>query len=165
MSNFEGLYLGDITIGSSTLVLSGAELNTFKSSGGDVTAAEIQYRVYEQGQTPGAFNAVGINFTANATFNDAASNTYSNTGDQKWASIVSTPNLLSGITEPLIPTVYEVEVYLRAFTNEGDRFSNAGGSNYTASFNVIPEPSSIVMLSLTGLAAGGLALLKRRKRA
>lgn len=29
---------------------------------------------------------------------------------------------------------------------------------------VVPEPSSIVMLGLTGLAAGGLALFKRRKR-
>jgi hypothetical protein len=165
VTDFNGLNLGSFDIiGTDTLQISAFELETFKNGGGDVTGAELQYRVYEQATSPGSFNVVGGGFLANSTFTAANGDSVTGAGDQKWGvnPTATLGDLLAGTT---VGKTYNVEVFTRAFTNEGDRFANNGGSNYIASFTVIPEPSSIIMLGLTGLAAGGIALLKRRKRA
>ena len=169
LTAFEGLDLGtfNVTEGD-TLVLSGGEVLTFKNAGaGDnVTGAEIQYRINRVTAPSdiGSFSAIGINFTANASFNDAAGNNFSGGGDQKWANISSTADLLSGLDVGTVasPIEYEVEVYFRAFTSLGDRFSSDSGNNYTATFTLVPEPSAFALLA--GLFGLGFVAMNRRIR-
>jgi len=152
LTAFNGLNLGSFYVGDIAQI-AGGELLTFKNGGGDVTGAELQWRV----NPGGSFAAVNLGFTANATFNDAAGNTFSTSGDQKWAQIASTPNFLSGLT----PGSYTLEVFFRAFTNEGDRYSNNGGSNFIADFEVlaVPEPSTILLLAV----GAGIVYRSRRR--
>jgi hypothetical protein len=166
LTNFDGLNLGtfNVDIGDS-LVLSGGEVLTFKNGGSDVSAASIEWRVNRVTPTAstGSFAAVNIGFSENATFADAASNSFGGTGDQKWASIASTPNVLAGLTAGTIanPIEYELEVFFKSTTTDGDQFSNNGGDNFTATFTVVPEPSSYALLA--GMLGLTFVALKRRR--
>lgn len=90
-------------------------------------------------------------FGANATNVDLGGNTFSGSGDQEWKGGFSSIDLLSLATAGAGD--YNLEVFLRANTNEGDRFINNGGVNYVATF-AIPEPSKslFVLIGLLGLA-------------
>jgi hypothetical protein len=159
IQDFQGANLGTFDYTTDTLQISAFQLQTFKSGSGDVTGAQLQYRVYEIGDTPGSFNVVGGGFLANATFSSAAGNSASGTGDQNWGlNPGSYANLLSGISTN---GNYAVEVFYRATTNEGDRFSNNGGANYIANFTVVPEPTTG---ALFGIGALTLGVLFRRRR-
>ncbi|MDX6767473.1 MAG: PEP-CTERM sorting domain-containing protein [Candidatus Methylacidiphilales bacterium] len=160
IQDFQGANLGTFDYTLDTLQISAFQVQTFKSGAGDVTGIQLQYRVYRQGNTPGSFNLVNGGFLANASFASAAGNTASGGGDQNWGvnPTATLGNLLSGISTN---GLYNVEVFYRATTNEGDRFSNNGGSNYIASFTVIPEPSTYALLAL-GMA--GLAWLRRSSK-
>lgn len=152
---FEGADLGIFSL-SDNLEITNASLMTFKNGGGNVTGAQMQYRVYEVGETPGAFTTISLNFGSNAPSTDLGGVNFSGGGDQEWRGLAGGPiDLLGGITGN---GDYEVEIFYRAFTNEGDRFSNAGGNNFTAQFTVVPEPAMAVLGSL------GLLLILRRKK-
>ena len=144
------------------LLLTGAELLTYKNGGSDVTQGHIFYNVHDQGVGPGSFTDVTVNWTSNAPFNDAANNFFNNSGDQKWSGISSTPDLLTGLGAGS----YEVEVYLMINSSEGDIYDSHGGANYVATFTVsspaaIPEPAAC-LLALFG-ALTWLALGRRRR--
>ena len=152
---FNGADLGIFSL-SDNLEMTNASLMTFKNGGGNVTGAEMQYRVYEVGDTPGAFTTIGLNFGSNAPSTDLGGNNFGGSGDQEWRGLVGgSIDLLNGITTN---GDYEVEIFYRAFTNEGDRFSNNGGANFKAGFTVVPEPA-VALLGGIGL----LILLCRRK--
>ena len=103
---FDGKWLGDYTIGD-TMNLSGAEFLTWKNGGGDVTGAKIHFSIYESTAAPVTWNTTDINFSNNAPFNDAAGNPFSNFGDQKWAAITATPDILYGVGNGL----YDLAIY------------------------------------------------------
>jgi hypothetical protein len=132
LTGFDGHNLGSFTAGS-TATISGGELLTFKNGGGDVTAAEIRWRITGQGET-----IVGLGWTANATFNAADGESYSTAGDQKWAEMVGPHNFLAGLTAGN----YTLEVWFLASTNEGDRWDTNLGSNFVASFTVTSAGSN-----------------------
>lgn len=154
--SFQGADFGTFEL-SDTLSLSNASLMTFKNGGGDVTGAEIQWRVYETSGTPGSFQTIALNFGSDAPSTDLGGNSFSGGGDQEWRGLSSGSVDLLGATSG--NGDYTLEIFYRAATNEGDRFSNNGGSNYTATFTVVPEPSSAALLGL-----GGLALILRRRK-
>ena len=152
LESFDGKWLGDYTIGDA-LTLSGAELLTWKNGGGDVTGAKIHFSIYESTAAPVTWNTTDINFSNNAPFNDAAGNAFSNFGDQKWANIAATPDILYGVGDGL----YDLAIFLEATTNEGNVFDNNGGANYVAQFRVgsappppnpaaSPEPSALLIV-------------------
>ena len=152
LESFHGKWLGDYTIGDA-LTLSGAELLTWKNGGGDVTGAKIHFSIYESTAAPVTWNTTDINFSNNAPFNDAAGNAFSNFGDQKWANIAATPDILYGVGDGL----YDLAIFLEATTNEGNVFDNNGGANYVAQFRVgsappppnpaaSPEPSALLIV-------------------
>lgn len=143
--DFQGANFGtfNTTVGN-TLVLNGGEIKTFKNGSSDVTAGKFDYRIYLVGATPGSFNELNLGFNSNL----------GPPGDQKWDNTGANVNLLSGLSNGN----YTLEVFAKALTNEGDRFSNNGGANFIANFSVVPEPTSAAL----GLL--GSALLLRRRR-
>lgn len=154
--NYQSTVLGSFTPGVDTLQIANASGLTFKSGGGDVFGVILNYRVYKTGDTPGSFLTQSLAFGANATSVDLGGNTFSGSGDQEWRGGFSPIDLLSLATAGA--GNYNVEVFLRANTNEGDRFINNGGSNYVATF-AIPEPSKSLFVLI-----GFLGLVTRRRR-
>jgi hypothetical protein len=151
LTAFNGFNLGNFTVGS-TAQIAGGEGLTFKNGGSDVYGVMLDWRV-----DGNAFQEIALNFTANAPFNDAAGNSFTGSGDQKWANIASTPNFLSGLGVG----AHTLEVYLRGYGNGADFYANNGGANYTANFNVtaaVPEPGTLF------LWVGGLGILIAARR-
>ncbi len=157
--DFNGLDFGDVATNFTSLSITNASGLTYKNigNGDNVTGVELQYRVYKVGNTPGAFSTMALNFGANATATDLGGNTFSGSGDQEWRGLSGgNINLLSLANSG--DGDYQVEVFLRAFTNLGDQFSNNGGSNFIAVFSV-PEPSRAMFLALGMM----MPLLRRRR--
>lgn len=153
VASIQGANFGTFNV-TDTLNLAQSQINTFKNSGGDVTGGQMQYRVYLTSGTPGAFNTVTYNFQSNATFTNLAGSSVTGGGDQAWGntSSINLMALTSGNGN------YTLEVFFKATTNEGDRFSNNGGSNFKANFTVVPEPSAALLGGI-----GALMLLRRRR--
>ncbi|MEI6083959.1 MAG: PEP-CTERM sorting domain-containing protein [Verrucomicrobiota bacterium] len=132
-----------------TLVISGGEVDIFKNGTDNVTGANLNWRLII-GTTTGAFTKVTLGFTLNEPFNNAAGDAAAVGGsfDQKWAQIATTTNLLVG----LLPGTYKLDIYFDSpfvFTGgSGTNYSNNGGANYQASFVVVPEPSTFLLVSL-----------------
>lgn len=160
-SGLNGTDLGDFAT-SGTLTIDNAAVFTWKNSGGDVTGADFNYRVYPTGGTPGAFIPVGLGFGADATFT-AYGVTGSGSGDQLWGGDGSVGAANFGTPIDLIaaagatPGDYTVEWYFIAYTNEGDRY-NSNSPDWNATFTIVPETSSALLGAL-----GALALLRRRR--
>lgn len=145
--SFDGTMLGTVT----SLVLNGGEVKTFKNSGGNVTGAEINYQVFAgnlgDAGAPGGFTAINLPFDSNiggTPFNE----------DQKWDETGAGVDLLAGLP----PGDYVLQVWWRAFTNEGDRFDTNAPIDYQASFTVAP-PATVPTLGQWGLIIFGLVLL------
>lgn len=152
------LSIADLNLGDS-LTISAAEVLTFKDGSSDVTGAELNYRVYASGSTAGSFTAVSIGWSSNRPFTDLLGNNYggSGGGDQSWGNISSTPDIAAGLSAGS----YVLEVFWKVTSSDGDHHVNNNGNNYTASFSVVPEPSTFALLAgLAGLAA---IALRRRK--
>lgn len=147
---------GNFTPGVDTLDISNASGLTFKGGTGDVTGVQLNYRVYKVGDTPGAFQTASLGFGNNAPNTDLSGNSFTGSGDQEWRGLTGDIDLLSLATAGA--GTYSIEVFLRAFTNEGDRFINNTGSNYIATFS-IPEPSRALLCLL-----GGFGFFLRRRR-
>jgi hypothetical protein len=151
-TGFNGLNLGTFNPGAGdTLTFIGGEALTFKNglatdlTGNDVTSATINYEVDGSG-----FTGFGLAFNENLA----------NPGDQRWASTTGAVNLLSGLSAgPHTLT------FFASGTNNSDPplgiFDSNGGANYTASFTVVPEPATILLVGPTMLA--GLFYIRRRR--
>ncbi|MCA9238776.1 MAG: hypothetical protein KDA37_01185 [Planctomycetales bacterium] len=161
--DFQGVDLGDFNPISMSLTLDGAQANTFKNGSGDVTGADLFYTVYPTGGPQGSFTQVSLSFAANSPYTDAGGVSIGGGGDQKWETTNANIDLLAS----LAPGDYNLEVYIRASTNEGDRYHNAGGANYIGSFSIssIPELSSFVGMGLVSAVFGGMSLRRRQRRA
>lgn len=150
--DFQGANLGTFNPGAgNTLVLNGGEVNTFKNGSSDVTAAFTNYNVHLSINPAGTFTAI------NLPFNSEFPVFGSNTGDQKWQRT----DLGTDLLPTLAPGTYSLEVFSSASTNEGDRFASNGGSNFTATFTVVPEPSASTLATTVGALALGLLVWPR----
>lgn len=164
IQNFGAANLGTIDLNTGSLTISGFQVQTWKNTGagGDVTGANLQYRVYQQSTTPGSFNTISAGFIANAPFTAAQGSSATGGGDQNWG--LNPPgtyaNLLGGLT---LNAVYNVEIYFEAFTTAGTQFSNNGGANYIATFTAVPEPSTYALLAMSAAAFGGYVIRRRRR--
>jgi len=154
-ANIQGADFGTFSVGD-TLLLGNAQVDTFKNigAGDNVTGAELQYRVYPTLGTPGAFQIHNFSFQSNATYTDLGGMSISGSGDQAWGNTndIDLLALTSGNGN------YTLEVFFKAFTNLGDRFSSNSGNNFKATFTVIPEPSAALLGVL-----GALSLMRRRR--
>lgn len=144
--DFGGAFLGAFnpTLGDS-LIINGAEFNTFQDGGDDVSLVNLNYRIFS-GAAPG-FSNFSVDFVSQA-------------GNNKfWQSTTESINALSG----LLNGTYTFEVYGDATTTPGTRFFNNGGANFVATFTVVPEPSTLTLLA--GPAILGALFYARRRRA
>lgn len=142
LSNFHGNDFGDFVVGTNSLTFTHAEGLTFKNSGGDVTGVQFNYAVTPFFTLP-TFTEENVGFTANATFTDIAGLSFSGFGDQRWAdsSGFAPIDILSGLSNG----DYQLHVYMKLTSNEGDHFHSNSGFNYVANFSVVPEPTSLLM--------------------
>lgn len=154
----DGAFIGNFTV-ADNLSISSASGLTFKNSGAgeDVFGVTMSYQVYPTLAGPSAFTAAPLNFGSNAPSTDLGGNSFTGSGDQEWAGLSGGSIDLMALTSG--PGDYSIEVFYTASTNQGDRFSNNGGSNYIATFTVIPEPSATVLL----LGASFGMVLRRRR--
>ena len=146
----ENLGTYDITQGA-TLLFNGGELDTYKSGGANVNGAQIFYSL-NGGSTFSSADQLAFN----------QDNVNGSTGDQRWYSDGEAVNLLNGLSDG----TYTLQVYLDATTDaNGTLYANNNSSptNYTATFTVIPEPSTIMMLLSSGLF-GSFYLISRRRK-
>ena len=129
LSAFNGANLGAFTSTTQTLEISAWDIKTWKTSGGDVTAAKLFYRIYKQGATPGSFIDGGGGWLENID----------GSGNQKWGeSELSDVNNIEIDISGLDPgATYYLAVFIRiSGTGEpnGDKDDNNSGSYYIASF-------------------------------
>jgi hypothetical protein len=165
---FNGANFGNITIGSSTLILSQFETLTFQNSGHSTFEFALAYRV-RLASAPQSTNPADYAFVAMGNGVSIGG------GDEKAEVTGATINLLAGISTPTYPTTqtYAVDIIHKAGAWEGgsnfERLANVNNTNpggtswagtdaFTATFTVVPEPGSAVI----GLL--GAALLLRRRR-
>ena len=170
--NFSGANLGTfnilstaVTIGGNTysagglLQLKGAELKTDVTGGGDYQNSNnfgrMFYAVTAAGVSPSSFTTLNMSLTSEAWPN------------YTWANTATSVNLLQG----LAVGSYQLAVYFETngsyWVNgtgpgTGQQFyavnpDNNGGANYVASFNVVPEPSTGVLM---GLGFAGLVTVR-----
>lgn len=141
---FNGANLGIFTVGGE-LYLTGQQ-KSFKNNGTDVSAHTLFWSL-DGGTTS---SPLAYNFQ-----NDLGG------GNQRWGAD-NTGSLTSNIINGLTPGNYVLSVWSTITTNGTDAattiFNNNGGTNYNATFTVIPEPAS----SVFGLI-GTLLLLRRRR--
>lgn len=152
-ANFQGANLGTFNL-ADILIITQSQVDTFKNigAGDNVTGAELNYRVFQTAGLPGSFITQTYGFQANAPYTDIGGQNVTGSGDQSWGNTTDI-NLNPGVAGN-----YTVEVFFKANTNLGDRFSNNGGNNFKATFTVIPEPASAIF----GLL-GTVMLLRRRR--
>jgi hypothetical protein len=67
------------------------------------------------------------------------------------------------VTAGLLPGSHTVTVYAKSWGEPGgDSFLSNGGANYTASFQVVPEPSTYALLGLAALGTAAHVIRRRR---
>lgn len=113
--------------GTSTLLLNGAEVKTFKNGGTDITGASLHYRIYRQGSTAPNFTTVNLGFGANLP----------TAGDQRWETTGLGFNTLAGRDAGVNQfEVYHSATFTEPNNSTGTHFTNNGGANYIATFTV-----------------------------
>ena len=113
-----------------TIKIMGAEIRTFKNGSADVTGARLLYDVHPAGEPHGTFKEINIPWNQD----------FPTVGDQSWQLL----NIDSTVTDGLADGNYELELYWKITTNQGDRFDNNNGDNFKAAFTIgtpvgIPE--------------------------
>ena len=151
-SGFNGLNLGTFNPSAGdTLTLVGGEALTFKNNGGgssgtDVTGTFVNYSI-----DGGSFMSLSLPFNED--------NVSGTSGDQRWASDTYDVNVLTGLSLG----THTIAFFASGTTNGNQIFDSNGGANYTASFTVVPEPSTWAMGSLVALGLAGSAFRRFRR--
>lgn len=148
-TGFNGLNLGNFNPGAGdTLILIGGEALTFKNTGTDVTGTFINWSI-----DGGGFTGFSLGFNED--------NVNAAGGDQRWASTDGNINLLTGLGLGQHTLTFFAS---GATTNpDGEIFDSNNGANFTATFTVVPEPSTVSLLAISAIA--GSSWLIRRRRA
>jgi len=148
---FNGQDLGDFET-TDTLDITAFDVKTWKNGDSNVTGIEYFYTVYTGTRDNPSFTSMGGGWLEDL-----------GGGNQKWGASSLSFDLLDGTSAG---NTYTVEVYGHITGTPGsgtggtDQYDNNDGDidNYSATFDVIPEPSTMLM---TG-AVFSLAVLLRR---
>ena len=160
--------LGSFAIGGS-LVLSAAETFTFQNSGHSTFAGALAYRV-RLSTTPKSTNP------GDYTFQDMGNGVDIGNGDEKFEFTGGTFNLLGGLA-PVSPTTYSIDIVHKVGAFEGgsnfERLASISNPNpgstswgainaFTATYTVVPEPSTYALLGLGAIAIFSYAVRRRK---
>jgi len=146
-----------------SLLLAGANGKTWQAPADNAQSVTLFYRVFETGTA----NASRPTFSSYSLLYQNQWNPDGNI-NKYWSatSSVGTVDLLASLTPGTIatPKNYTIEFYGSSFmTYTGGNFTaydNNGGNNYTTSFQLVPEPSTASLLTLS--IVGALTLRRRR---
>ncbi len=165
LNDFNGHDYGQFNPDSGdTLILVGAEGLTWQNGGSDFGSVTLNYSIQPRPDGPtvphGSFMGADLaSASAGSSVTDSLNDTYDageGSTNELWSLSWDTPNVLAGLEKGK----YELQVFLSGTTTpDGDQYLNNGGPNYTAYFEVVPEPSSAALLGL-----GGIALILRRRK-
>lgn len=168
---FGSVSLGSFSSGGS-LLLSAAETFTFQNSGHSTFEGALAYRVRlssaAKSTDPTQYSFQGM---GNGT-------PVGNPGDEKFEFTGASINLLTGISTPSSPTVYNIDIIHKVGAWEGgsnfERLASISNANpgstawvnvnsFTAEFTVVPEPSTYALLGL-GVFVIFRQFVRRRRR-
>ena len=138
----------DTVYGTPTFNLAGGDLLTYKNSGDNVDAAYVSFQI-----DGGAITNMSLAFNED--------NVATTSGDQRWYSqtggdIGHEVNLLTGLADGSHTLTFWFSAH--SDTAGSSAYDSNGGANYSATFSVVPEPSSVALIAL-----GGLFLARRRR--
>jgi hypothetical protein len=158
---FGSTSLGSFNVGQS-LIFSAAETFTFQNSDHSTFEGALAYRVRlssalkSTNPTQYSFQGMGNGVPVGV----------GNPGDEKFEFTGASINLLTGISTPSSPTVYNIDIIHKVGAWEGgnnfERLASISNANpgstawadvnaFTAEFTVIPEPSTYALLGLGAL--------------
>ena len=129
---------------SGNLVLNGGQLISFENTASTVCSANMYYRVYADGSTPGAFTTLPLTFVEACSGGTFTNGNTCNAGDQIWADITSTNLDLTTFA----PGDYVIEVYYDLVGDDGTGTAcgttilvNNNSNNFIATFAIQGTPS------------------------
>lgn len=154
-NTFTETNFGVFTQNSGTFILRGGEVKTFKNSSGNACSVRMNYRIYLESETPGAFSIIDFPFfeDCNVGSSEFPSGGPCGEGDQKWQRVIA-----DGETTPFSPIDltnfnpgnYVLEVFYDATGDLNSNsecndtvFVNNSGENFKAYFAITEQPAFI----------------------
>jgi hypothetical protein len=153
-----GPSLGTFNIANGdALTLNGGEEVTYKGplyeGSANVSGADLFYSINASGfaDAPLTFNQDLINGSTNYNYGS---------DNQRWYIDSLGVNVLSGLSNG----TYTLSVYFRdSNSDDGNDYVSNSSNNYNATFTVVPEPSTLMML-MSSSVFGSFYLLRRRRK-
>ena len=139
---------------SDLLILDGGEALTFKNNGGGISGTDVTGTFVNYSIDGGSFTGLSLLFNQDNVSGN-------NNGDQRWASDTYSINVLAGLGYG----THTLTFYTSGSTNGADIFDSNGGNNFTATFQVVPEPSTWAIGGLTALGLVGSFVRRVRRTA
>ena len=137
--NFNGHNFG--TLGPvNSLYLKSGQVHVWKNTDGNIANATMNYRIYLDGETPGAFVQQNLPFDSENTESEGSTQLWWNNSPDE-----TNLNLLDGVSEG----TYYIEVYFEAEDgNSNTLYLNNSGNNYIAEFTYeIPADPILIITS------------------
>ena len=131
---------------SNTFKLRGAEVKTFKSVTANVCSARLNYRIYPQAGTPGAFTVLNLPFFDNCSGSTFPSGGPCNPGDQKWQEVLSDTEFPVDLTafpagDYVLEVFYDITGDVDSTTQCDDTiYINNNGDNFIATYRLQNTP-------------------------
>ena len=137
-TDFQGLDLGSYCAGTDTLILAGAEANTFQNGNDFVDFARINYTVYPADSPPSSLEFTGDYLFFQAEFPNPFGGV-----DKVWRSTDFGYDLIAAAQSPGEDTTFALQVYFDGQASfccgSFPFFDSNFGANYTATYTVLGD--------------------------
>ncbi|WP_293895224.1 CUB domain-containing protein [Flavobacterium sp.] len=144
---FPNTDFGTYISNSNTFKLRGAELKTFKSATANVCSARLNYRIYPQSGTPGAFTVLNLPFFEDCSAGTFPSGGPCNPGDQKWQKVLSDAEFPVDLTafpagDYILEVYYDITGDVNSTSQCDDTiYINNNGDNFIATYTLQESPT------------------------